>query len=265
MKQQYTIGEVAKLFCISTFSIRFYEKKGLIHPRKDEKNLYRFYLPEHIVQIKAILYLKSIGCSIEEIKTILCQDEEKDETDFLENKIKKVTDDIKELMDLRTTLIQLENRRKRAVELNGKIIIRKMEEKIIVAVFEEETYINYGFKVCPTISQHVLYISKDDFYNKEIFTKMKFGVCIDRYILFEITKLKLNYKIVVLSDDVETDYLYTNFATDYVTNPTTITEMIHQWIKEHGKMIADDVICRFVGITGEYRRNDLYEIWIPLK
>ena len=42
MEQQYKIGDVSQKLGISRDTLRFYEKKGVIHPEKQE-NGYRYY------------------------------------------------------------------------------------------------------------------------------------------------------------------------------------------------------------------------------
>lgn len=66
------IGEIAEFFGVSRKAIRLYEKKGIIKPVKiDEKNGYRYYSTEQIQQLNALLELKAMGFSLEEIKHIL--------------------------------------------------------------------------------------------------------------------------------------------------------------------------------------------------
>lgn len=40
---RYKIGDLARLFNLSTESIRHYERQGLIHPQKAEGSSYRYY------------------------------------------------------------------------------------------------------------------------------------------------------------------------------------------------------------------------------
>ncbi len=40
---RYKIGDIARLFNLSTESIRHYERQGLIHPQKAEGSSYRYY------------------------------------------------------------------------------------------------------------------------------------------------------------------------------------------------------------------------------
>lgn len=66
------IGEIADFFGISRKAIRLYEKKGIIKPVKvDSKNGYRYYSAEQVQQLNALLELKSLGFSLDEIKTVV--------------------------------------------------------------------------------------------------------------------------------------------------------------------------------------------------
>lgn len=66
------IGEIADFFGVSRKAIRLYEKKGIIKPVKvDSKNGYRYYSAEQVQQLNALLELKSLGFSLDEIKTVV--------------------------------------------------------------------------------------------------------------------------------------------------------------------------------------------------
>lgn len=66
------IGEIADFFCFSKKAIRLYEKKGIIKPVKvDAANGYRYYSADQVQQLNALLELKTLGFSLDEIKMIL--------------------------------------------------------------------------------------------------------------------------------------------------------------------------------------------------
>lgn len=67
----YKIGEIAKMLGISSETIRNYEKKGLIHPYKEEESNYRYY---NIVQINHLMNIQKFqkyGYSLHEIKNLM--------------------------------------------------------------------------------------------------------------------------------------------------------------------------------------------------
>ena len=60
----YTISELAKEFGVTTRTIRFYEEKGLVSPRREGQK--RLYTPADRVRIKLILRGKRIGMTLQE-------------------------------------------------------------------------------------------------------------------------------------------------------------------------------------------------------
>ena len=66
------IGEIADFFGVSRKAMRLYEKKGIIKPIKvDAINGYRYYSAEQVQQLNALLELKALGFSLNEIKMII--------------------------------------------------------------------------------------------------------------------------------------------------------------------------------------------------
>ena len=66
------IGEIAEFFGISRKAIRLYEKKGIIKPVEvDAQNGYRYYSAGQVQQLNALLELKALGFSLDEIKKIM--------------------------------------------------------------------------------------------------------------------------------------------------------------------------------------------------
>lgn len=66
------IGELAEFFGISRKAIRLYEKKGIMKPAEvDSQNGYRYYSAQQVQQLQALLEFKSLGFSLDEIKTVI--------------------------------------------------------------------------------------------------------------------------------------------------------------------------------------------------
>ena len=62
------IKEAEEQTGISRANIRYYEKMGLLQPKRNEKNGYREYRPEDIKRILQIKILRKLDVPIEEIK-----------------------------------------------------------------------------------------------------------------------------------------------------------------------------------------------------
>lgn len=67
------IGELAKITGCTKDTIRFYEKKGLIHElhQRNEQNNYKIYSKEAIGKIQLIQQAKIFGFTLKEIKKLI--------------------------------------------------------------------------------------------------------------------------------------------------------------------------------------------------
>ena len=85
----YTISELAKEFGVTTRTMRFYEEKGLINPRREGQK--RLYSSADRVRIKLILRGKRIGMSLAEcVEVIDMYDPKHNNADQLHSLINKV-------------------------------------------------------------------------------------------------------------------------------------------------------------------------------
>ena len=87
----YTISDLAAEFGVTTRTIRFYEEKGLVTPRREGQK--RLFSPADRVRIKLILRGKRIGMTLREcVEFIDMYDPEHNNTEQLHSLI----DDVKE-------------------------------------------------------------------------------------------------------------------------------------------------------------------------
>jgi DNA-binding transcriptional MerR regulator len=69
MKTTFTIGDLAREFDVTHRTLRFYEDKGLISPRRQGQN--RIYSRRDRARLKLVLLGKKVGFSLAEIKEML--------------------------------------------------------------------------------------------------------------------------------------------------------------------------------------------------
>lgn len=73
------IGEVADFFQISVKAVRIYEKKGILTPvYVDPESGYRYYTPDQLHQLAALLELKALGFSLDEIRDVMVGESSKE-------------------------------------------------------------------------------------------------------------------------------------------------------------------------------------------
>ncbi|EFO34288.1 MerR family transcriptional regulator [Roseibium sp. TrichSKD4] len=68
-KTQFTIGELAKEFDCTLRTLRFYEDKGLLNPKRDGLN--RVYTRRDRARLKLVLMGKRVGFSLSAIRDML--------------------------------------------------------------------------------------------------------------------------------------------------------------------------------------------------
>ena len=69
MPTEYTISDLASEFDITTRTLRFYEEKGLLTPRRNGQT--RIYSPADRTRLKLVLRGKRIGLSLEDSAEII--------------------------------------------------------------------------------------------------------------------------------------------------------------------------------------------------
>lgn len=97
-KIRMTIGEFSRLTQVTIKALRHYDKLGLLVPNEvDEWSRYRYYDVSQMQQLIAILRLKDLGFSLEEIGDLLDEGTHKPSLEQIEAKKALITQQIKEL------------------------------------------------------------------------------------------------------------------------------------------------------------------------
>lgn len=107
-KESYTISELAGMLAISPSTIRFYEDKGLILPRRTPGNQ-RLYSRKDRARLKLILRGKRFGFSLDEIARMIgLADAEMSEASQIENSMVYARRKLEEIEQRKTELALLE-------------------------------------------------------------------------------------------------------------------------------------------------------------
>lgn len=234
MKELYTIGETASLLGISTQTLRYYDKIGLLSPGHTDQNTgYRYYFYNQFHYIDRIKYLQGFGMPLENIKKIIhsgrvdsllpyLRQKKQESMDELES-IKARIDDIDWYIDYFTYLDKDEN-----AEFLYKV---QMEERYIIKVpcFYGEALANMEIRLAKAKSQKsyanlsfrrqygykidVASLMKKEFYPKEYFVYLREKPEIDpklyeilpsgEYLCFRTRILEENWNPDVLTEYFE--------------------------------------------------------------
>ncbi|MDQ0270430.1 MerR family transcriptional regulator [Cytobacillus purgationiresistens] len=66
-EKTYRIGQLAKVIGVSEHTLRFYEKEGLVIPKRNKGNI-RSYTEENRLWIEFLLHMKDTGMTLEDLK-----------------------------------------------------------------------------------------------------------------------------------------------------------------------------------------------------
>ena len=103
-EKYYRIGEISRLYKISTDILRYYDKIGLMSPDFIGENGYRYYSKKQIWKLNNIRNLRNIGVGLEDIKEFLDERNINSANDIIEFQLEKVEDKIKKLTELKEEL-----------------------------------------------------------------------------------------------------------------------------------------------------------------
>lgn len=137
MKEYYKIGEISKLYNVGTDSLRYYERLGILKPKRD-KNDYRMYSIYDIRTLNILRELRSIGFSVTDIKDHLSNFNLKKTVNLFEAEISAVDKKISELKNLKEQLNERINSIGAAEKIvcDGKIKIKYMGKRYILKLSE---------------------------------------------------------------------------------------------------------------------------------
>lgn len=164
----YKISEVAEITGISTRTIRYYDEIGLFKPNKLMENGYRLYTSEDIDLLQQILFYKTLGLELKDIKEII-SDENFDLEQSLETTLKNFKEQKIEVEKI------IQNIEKSLKNLRGEVEMSKEEKfEIFKQGMLDENEEKYGEEMRKNPTQYdpemvrysrdkVKYMTKDEY------------------------------------------------------------------------------------------------------
>jgi DNA-binding transcriptional MerR regulator len=150
MKKEYSIGQICKLYNLGADSLRYYEKKGVLTPKRKE-NGYRTYELKHLFKLNIIKDLRKLGFSINQIKDYFEKRNIDSTIELMQSEINLVEKEIRILLSLKENLeeklesiVSLKN-----IECIEKIEIKSIKERKIIIMgtpSEDSSEIDLAFR-----------------------------------------------------------------------------------------------------------------------
>ena len=251
MKKLYKIGEISKLYNISSDILRHYEKIGLIIPDVRDENGYRYYSQKQIWKLNNIRNLRNLGVGLKEI-TEFMEDRNliktKEVIDFqlikIEEKLKKFSELKKELEDKKKNIEYFEEFKE-----YEKPVLREIDKRYILykkGNFHEEWEIDFELK---KLKKKL----PDD--NDFIFTESEVGTTI----------LKENWKNDKYLDYSSTFVITTDKTENIIEKGLYLTFVFkgsYEKVKEHYTFLKEYIKMNNLTVTGDI--IEIYHIEIHI-
>lgn len=269
MKDKFLIGELSKIFNISTDTLRHYDKIDLIKPDYDENNDYRYYSIRNFFKLSRILFLKNLDISLIEIKKYMGNKNTNNLLSLLKKKDAEIDIKINRLLNLKkniqTKLELLEN----IEDKLDQIVIKKIPQRIGVFIDLNDLESDYEIKQTFKMNEKYLKISswliEGQIYTSLSKENMNKGI---------LNKFRYFIEIVPIDSEVykqlkifpENEYVCMAFLGPY-SDMVKHYQLLIRWIDENGYQIVGDSIEKnivdydFSDSENEY----ISEIQIPVK
>lgn len=272
MKTKVTVGEMAKIHNVSAQTLRYYDKIGLFKPLYvDKDNGYRYYGIDQFALLDAILFLRGLGLSIEDIKAYLKDRKLNKFLNVLELQKESISKEIKKLQLLEKNInIKLKNIKNKA--------IKAKEPKAYKEYYKERymLYVNLGKPLSKVEFEYSLIelsgLIKDDeimlqgiitlVMKREKIKQEKYNNWSFMALLFE-NNPKVSGKVALLP---EGEYACITYYGSYEMGEEYFNNIMC-WIEENNYEIAGDALVLNIAEAAfsEKELEFITEIQVPIK
>ncbi len=268
MRDKFLIGELARVFNISTDTLRHYDKMNILKPEYDKKNEYRYYNLRSLFKLSRVLFFKSLDISLTEIRGYMKNKNRKNLLDLLKSKDeeiekkinrlnslkKKIKDKVELLESVETTLgiVRIKRIQKRAG-----IFLDINNLKSEIEVKQEFKNVGNYLRISSWSIEGQIYtsLSKEDMLNG-VFNKYRY------FIEINTADLERNLQLKAIE---ENDYVCMTFIGPYTEMPLHY-KVIVEWIKDNNyEIIGDSIEKNIVDYDFSDSENEyISEIQVPV-
>ncbi|MGL4484814.1 MAG: MerR family transcriptional regulator [Anaerovoracaceae bacterium] len=130
-KKQWKISDVSIMFDIPIEVLRYYEKEGILSPKRNNENNYRTYTAEDLIKLADILFYRDVDLPIKDIKKITHDLPVNKISEIIESRSRFVEEQLKKYKQLSIKLKTWENLHNESIEFFDKYDIRPMPKAYI--------------------------------------------------------------------------------------------------------------------------------------
>ena len=187
MEKTYTISEVSKLLGLTIDTIRFYEKKDMLHPKVNPRNKYRIYDLYNILELLDIIFYRHLEIPVADMYSIMHEKDERKALELIEKKRTECENRVRYEQQLLKKLNYLCSIMRPAIDRNFEIRTRKFPTSYVLLKSGDED-ISHGI-----VLKNITGLTKDEYvlgsvikaYDKDLNEKMMYYT-IEKEIIEEI-------------------------------------------------------------------------------
>ncbi len=256
-----SVGEISKTLGISTETIRHYVQEGIITPHKNPENNYWEYSSEDFLRLTDVLFYRSMGLSIKEIREIMSGVPVDEIGDIIHARRMELTNIIKETVGMLQMLDSWEECYRDELGFVGKYKIGAMPPE-----YRREEYISEDEHAASSLKKS-FDIDKDDWICLSIsfyYDQDEADKGLQRYFSFNgDTKLKIsNAKTYSVSESADRCLITEVIFSD---DPEEMLGPMMEYAKEKGLTLTGKFYGREeTNFYPDGKRRGLYKVYAPL-
>ena len=269
MKEKFLIGELARIFSISSDTLRHYDKLGLLKPEHDSNNNYRYYDIRSMFKLSRILFLKNLGISLGEINDYMKNKNRERLLSMLRKKNEEIDARINQLMNLRhkisSKLDLLESVENRLDQISLNTMPKRYGVFLDMNELKDEYEVKQAFKKNENYLKISSWLVEGQIYTSLAKVDMDNSIYNRFRYFIEITSIDdaISHHIEVLP---ESEYVCMTVLGPYEDMAKHYKRLV-EWIHANGYEIAGDSIEKNIVDYDSSDSEDEYvsEIQIPIR
>jgi len=265
----YKIGDIAKMLGLSTEGLRYYEKCGIVTPKKLEGSSYRYYDTWDLHILVSARSYRSLGFSLQEIAEIINSNKSMDTSAMLDIREKELEETILLSMNLikrsgqmRTLLDEYQSMefRYRIENSPGFYCIKIQDKYSLKNSFASLSLSHEWIKKSPFVFS-CFFLPKEELAKGG--DKFTAGLGIDeKYADFLKVKPNDNVKYIPPRRCV---YTILPDSSDAIFSPANLSEAM-AYIHSQGLKLVDDAFTMAFNLHREDEiRKDVLRVWLPIE
>lgn len=271
MKDKYLIGEVCKLFNTTRDTLVHYDKIGLLRPKKDENNGYRYYKIEDLNCLTDIIFYKSLNLSLSDIDKVIKDSSLQDILNLIKDKeiyLKKEMDKLKKVeARLKNMKISLEE----CIYDSKKVeLVKDEKESYFFVEITKENKFNDFIEILEKIKNIDEYtfdciefsflIDEGDLFDENAEDKIKWGLTITE----NIDEIRNNIESKSIEFISEEKYMYTVIALDDNGYDNWI-KYVRNIVKDNNIEVAGPILGQMLAtVYKDESPIDYFGLYIPV-